>query len=246
MPGGEPVRLLPGGGSGRPLAVAGLIAAIIGLGLLKPWGNGPAASPAADPVPASRGAANGQASTATPDAAGLPFALRAAGSPDPHDDTSGPCYYGRAWRLFTTEPSDVGIVRTWYALAPVEADGPTDSRINAVVIHSNTINQLGYCSVPGSAQGAVLATSVWRLAPGAPPVAIAPEPIGPAGSANPLDGVIFTPPATTPSSPAAGSGAVGPETSWTPAEYVFVVRLADSARSEWFAVKIAQPPPGRA
>ncbi len=245
MPAGEPVRLLPGGGSGRPLVVAGLIAAIIGLGLFKPWGNGPAAAPPDDPVPASRGAADGQLST-TPDAAGLPVALRPTASPDPHDDTSGPCYYGRAWRLFTTEPSDVGIVRTWYALAPVEADGPTDSRIKAVVIHSNTIDQLGYCGVPESAQGAVLATSVWRLAPGAPPVAIAPEPIGPTGSASPLDGVIFGPPATAPSSPAAGPGAVGTETSWTPAEYVFVVRLADAARSEWFAVEIAQPPPGHA
>lgn len=152
MPGGEPVRLLPGGGTGRPLAVAGLIAAIIGLGLLKPWGSGPAASPAERSVPASP-AADGQVSPATPDGAGLPFTTHAGGSPDPSDDTSGPCYYGRAWRLFTTEPSDVGIIRTWYGLAPVEADGPTDSRINAIVIHSDTIDQLGYCSVPESARG---------------------------------------------------------------------------------------------
>jgi hypothetical protein len=245
MPGGEPVRLLPGGGSGRPLAVAGLIAAIIGLGLLKPWGNEPAASPALGPIAASPASAEGRTSRATPDGAGLPFAIHPAGSQDPPDDTSGPCYYGRAWRLFTTEPSDVGIVRTWYALAPVEAVGPTDSRISAIVIHSNTIDQLGYCSVPQSAQGAVVATSVWRLAPGAPPVAIAPEPIGPAGSAT-ASGVIFTPPTTTLSSPAAGSSAAGPVPSWSPAEYVFVVRLADSNTSEWFAVEIAQPPPSRA
>ncbi len=90
-----------------------------------------------------------------------------------------------------------------------------------------------------------MATSVWRLAPGAPPVAIAPEPVGPAGSANP-SGVIFRPPITTTSSPAAGSGGGGPEPSWSPAEYVFVVRLADSNQSEWFAVEIAQPPPSRA
>ena len=194
-----------------------LIAAIIGLGLLKPWGNG-AGCVAGRSIRSRprRRAADGQLSTATPDAAGLPSAFAQPVSPDPHDDTSGPCYYGRAWRLFTAEPSDVGIVRTWYGLAPVEADGPTDSRIKAVVIHSNTIDQLGYCSVPESAQGAVVATSVWRLAPGAPPVAIAPEPIGPAGSANPLERGDLSPAGHDPELTGGRPGAVGPETELDP------------------------------
>jgi hypothetical protein len=146
-----------------------------------------------------------------------------AASLDPHGNTAGPCYYGLAWRLFTTETSDVGPVNTWYGLLPVAADGPADPRIATVQIHSTTIGQLGYCSIHRPGPSAALATQVWRLIPGEPAQPLILDPAG-AATLDPTAGAIYAPP----------SGV------WAAARYVFAVRLGPAPTAlEWFAVDIS-------
>lgn len=207
------VRLAPAGGNGRPLVAAALIVAVVALGVLKPWGAGPLSVTA--PSTAARPAATG--------ASPVPVAITVA-SPAPAVDDGGPCSWGMAWRLFTAETSDIGPVRTWYGLQPLEASGPTDPRIEVVRIHSDSIGQLGYCSVsrPGSIH--ILGTQAWRIDPGgsAQPVVLAPAP----GSApsDPDAGVIYGPPSAR---------------VWPAATYVFGIHLATTPWSEeWFAVQI--------
>ena len=225
MAGGEPIQLVPGSGSRRPVAVVLLIAATLAVGLLKPWGGAGSASVGSASM--GRDLPAGATSGAVA-ALSLPPAAPAGASLDPNRSAGGPCSYGLAWRLFTAEASDLGPVHTWYGLVPVQASGPTDPRIKVVLIHSTTIGQLGYCSltIPGSTR--VVGTQAWRLVPGAGAQALALEPVSSAGSVNPASGAIYAPPSP-------GISGV-----WTPAEYVFALRFATNPATEaWFAVDIA-------
>jgi hypothetical protein len=208
------VRLAPAGGNGRPLTVAALVIAVVVIGLLKPWGGGPAAS--TTPIIAARASAfPGLQPSAAAVTASSPAAAGANG---------GPCSWGMAWRLFTAESSDIGPVRTWYGLQPLEASGPTDPRIEILRIHSASIGQLGYCSVTWPGPTHILGTQAWRLVPGGPaqPVLLAPA-LGTAPS-DPDAGVIYEPPSAGP---------------WPAATYVFGIHLATTPSSEeWFAVEI--------
>ncbi|HEY7936274.1 MAG TPA: hypothetical protein VID26_04005 [Candidatus Limnocylindrales bacterium] len=216
------VRLAPAGGNGRPLAVAALIVAVLAFGVLKPWGGEPQPGPA--PVAAGRPTAP---TAATPAPVGVAAAGPAASSGD-----GGPCSWGLAWRLFTAETTDIGPVRTWYGLQPLEASGPTDPRIEVVRIHSTSIGELGYCSISRPGPTHILGTQAWRLRPGgsAQPVLLAPEPG--AAPSDPDTGVIYGPPALLASSlPSTGA--------WPLATYVFGIHLATKPGSEeWFAVQI--------
>jgi hypothetical protein len=211
------VRLAPAGGNGRPLVVAVLIILAVGIGLIKPWGSGP---------PLASGPATA-AQTTRPSIKSSPGPVAIA-SPDPASNTSGPCYWGLAWRLFTAETSDVGPVQTWYGLQPLQASGPADPRIAVVRIHSTAIGQLGYCSVSRPGPIHILETLAWRLRPGSSPQPVVLAPAGGAALVSPDAGVIYGPPAS------ASTTAV-----WAPATYVFSVRLATTPTSdEWFAVQI--------
>jgi hypothetical protein len=230
----EPIRLTPTGGRGRPTFVAAAIVALLVIGLVKPWGGSvPTAGSVAPSSPAGR--ASGAAGAS-------PVASRVAASLAPHSNTSGPCYYGLAWRLYTTETSDVGPVNTWYGLLPVVADGPADPRIATVHIHSTTIGQLGYCSIHRPGARAALSTQVWRLIPGEAAQPLVLHPAGASASLDPAAGAIYAPP--SPGSelvgPAGSVALSGPSSVWTAARYVFAVRLAPApAALEWFAVDIA-------
>ncbi|HEY2887826.1 MAG TPA: hypothetical protein VGJ17_04375 [Candidatus Limnocylindrales bacterium] len=194
--------------------MAALIVAVVALGVLKPWGAGPQLITA--PITAARPSAATAASPA-------PVAVTVASAAPARDD-SGPCSWGMAWRLYTAESSDVGPVRTWYGIQPLEASGPTDPRIEVVRIHSASVGQLGYCSVSRPAPIHILGTQAWRLVPGgnAQPVLLAPA-LG-ADESDPDAGVIYAP-------PSAGA--------WPAATYVFGVHLATTPWSEeWFAVQI--------
>jgi hypothetical protein len=233
MPATEPIGLTPTGGRGRPTVVAAAIVALLLIGLVKPWGGGPA--PAGQPTPS-------QANPAPVSTVSSASGAGAAASLDPHSNVSGPCYYGLAWRLFTTETSDVGPIHTWYGLLPVAASGPVDPRIATVHIHSTTIGQLGYCSIHRPGSTTALATQVWRLIPGEPAQPQVLDPVVASASLDPAAGAIYAPP--SPGSelvgPAGSVALSGPSGMWTAARYVFAVRLAPApAALEWFAVDIS-------
>lgn len=227
MAGTEPVRLVPGGGTGRPLGVALAVVTVLVLGLLKPWGSGPSDRAQPSPAPIAGRATELAGPRSTP--AGGPAADAPSASPDTSSNTSGPCYYGLAWRLFTAATSDVGPVHSWYGLQPIEASGPTDPRIAAVEVHSSAIGQLGYCSVTHPGLIRVVATQAWRLVPGRQPEQLVLEPVRESAPGSVL--------------PAPGAGAIytAPGTpTWAQAVYVFAVTLATTpATEEWFAVDIS-------
>ncbi len=218
----DPVRLTRAGGSDRqPLAMAALIALLIGTALLKPWGTGPGSTNPA--VPAS--APSRPAATASPDIAVTPNPIAVdATSPAAATNVSSPCYWGMAWRLFTAEASDVGPIHTWYLLQPQQASGPADPAIRVTRIHSSAVGQLGYCSVSRPGLVHIVGTQAWVLVPGGQPRPIALAPAVGTAPADPDTGVIYQPPSST---------------AWTSATYVFGIRLATTPSSEeWFAVQI--------
>jgi len=225
----NPVRLVPSEGTCRPVGAVVLIAMIIAIGLLKPWGSG--AGPPPPPIAALGGAQAGAVISSPIDNLAADPALSPFLRPSPPSNTSGPCYFGLAWRLFTAETTSVGPVHTWYELQPLQASGPTDPRIRVVQVHSSAIRQLGYCPVT-EPNGPIhaLGTAAWQLVPGAAPrligLTLAPG-IGPADSD---EGVVYLPPAAPNGSPAPV---------WLPSVYVFMVRLATvPVTEEWFAVDI--------
>ena len=195
--------------------------AVLAVGLLKPWGSG-ANSAAAGPLPPSR---------AQPSALGIvaPEAPSPRPSPGPQA-TSGPCYYGLAERLFTSDTTNNGVVHTWYGLAPVAASGPGDASIPVVVIHSRTLGQLGYCLVTDTVPAAhVLATLAWQLPADGPARSLDLERALTVTPVDPDVGAVYGPPASiTGFDPGI----------WPAATYVFEIRL-DSSPAEWFAVRVS-------
>ena len=221
MPAEKPIRLTSTGSSGRPMAVVVAVAAVLIVGLVKPWGGG--ATP--DRALSSAAPASSAALPATlPRATAAAVSAQASAGLDRSSNVSGPCYYGLAWRLFTTETTDVGPVDTWYELLPVAASGPADPRIETIDVHSTTIGQLGYCSVHRPGASGVLGTQAWRLIPGKGAQALVLDPVVGTTAVDPAAGAIYVPPAGV----------------WTAARYVFAVRLASNpAVEEWFAVDIS-------
>lgn len=208
----------------RPLAVASLLVVVIALGLFKPWGSGP-----------SSGSATNGSSPARPAVVAAPTGLiglaiaAPTSSLDPHSNISGPCYYQRAWRLFTVDTSSNGPVHTWYGLQPVQAAGPTDASIPVVPVHSRSLGQLGYClMVDPEAPVHVVATRAWRLSAGeAQPIQL--ESATQPAPTDPDLGAIFLPP----------GGAQVSSAVWPAAVYVFEVQLGASPLSvEWFAAQV--------
>ncbi len=230
MAASNPVRLVPSEGTGRPVGAAVLIAMIITIGLLKPWGSG-AGPPSPPPIAAPGGVQAGGVISSPIDNLAADPALSPAPRSSPPSNTSGPCYFGLAWRLFTAETTSVGPVHTWYDLQPLQASGPTDPRIRVVQVHSSAIRQLGYCPVtlPNGPIHA-LGTDAWQLVPGAAPRLIGLTLAAGIGPADSDQGVVYLP-------PAAPNGLPVPV--WAPSVYVFVVRLATvPVTEEWFAVDI--------
>ena len=223
----QPVGRVPAGNSRGPLVVAALLVVAIGLALLKPWAVAPAG-----PAPTLRNVAVGGAATFGPASNG-PTTPSAPPSParTPASNISGPCYYGLAWRLFTTDTTNNGLVHSWYGIQPVRAASPDDGTIPVVDVHSRTLGQLGYClqEAPDS-PAPVLRTLAWLLPAGGPAQAVELVPTGPGGGLAPGQGAIFLPPAID----------SGPRpAAWAPAVYVFEIELAATpGAGEWFAVRV--------
>jgi hypothetical protein len=206
----------------RPLVVGGLLVAIVAIGLLKPWGGGPG--------PASPGAISAGAARPSTLAVVAPATPSQRPSPDPHTTISGPCYYGLAQRLFTTDTTSNGLVQTWYGLDPVAASGPADAAIPVVSVHSRTLGQLGYCLVTGQAAEAhVVATRAWQLSPGGEPRALDLERAAQVAPDDPDQGAVYGPPAAISGSHPG---------IWPAATYVFEIQLQASP-AEWFAVRVS-------
>ena len=114
--------------------VAGLVALVIGIAIVKPWG------PAVGDAPTSAPARTAPST--------------AAGTPHPTDDTAvglaAPvCLGADAWRVASLETWREQDVRVWRAVEPIaDAIGPLDPAIPTVPVVAIAVGALGWCA-PG-------------------------------------------------------------------------------------------------
>ena len=215
--------------SGRdrsPFLLTALIAAFLGVAMLKPW---------VEQLPGS------SASIAPPRPIATNSVPPASTGPDPLISLREHCQEPLGWRVYSREAWNGRTVRTWRSLEPAAgASGPLDPTLPTVPL-GPSVEALGYCSPWDGSERVPSGASVaaWRLDPaarGSPLtavdlLAIAPEPPSPLGE---LYGALGD--RHDPSAP----GAVG----WEAGRYVFAIRSPGWER--WWAVDIAPPDAVRA
>lgn len=224
----DQTSLVEAGRTRWPLTVAVLLVAAIGVSILKPWADAGSGAPRASATaPGDRRAVPPPAASAGPAMSGE------SGTPsqDPISNISGACYYGLAWRLFTTDTTSNGLVHTWYGLQPIPAVRPADPTIPVIEVHSQTLQELGYCpkSLPNG-QALALETHAWKLLEGEAPRPLELHASTRTALAKTDRGTIYMP-------PSAGPGAA--PAVWASGIYIFQVTIESlSSTEEWFAVRI--------
>jgi hypothetical protein len=201
------------------MLAAAIIVLALGAAIVKPWDiGGPAPAESLSPVAVL---------AETPPPSPSP-----SGSLSPWDGPFGlVCYGGQAWRLVLREANGTIAVRTWYDLAPVEADGPADATIPFLRVHSEGILSLGYCTNSDTAGLLTVAgTSVWRVPASGGPQRIGPMRVSADSPPDPDNGSLFVPPVAT-------DGSVPPH--WAAGRYVFEVTYEGPfAAPSWFGVEV--------
>jgi hypothetical protein len=122
----------------RGLAIAaGIVALVVGLAVVKPWGT--ATGPAPAPPRPVAGASTGTSTNAR--------------TPRPTADTSaegvaGPvCLGASGWRIASLEAWRAQDVRVWRAIEPLPtASGPSDATIPTVPVVGFEVEALGWCA----------------------------------------------------------------------------------------------------
>jgi hypothetical protein len=214
-----PIQRIRGTGPGPSMLAAAIIVLALAAAVVKPWDIG-ASAPAKSPAPVA-------VLAPTPSPSPSP-----SGSISPWDGPFGlVCYGGQAWRLVMREVNGSNEVRTWYDLAPVEADGPVDARIPFLRIHSEGILSLGYCTNSDTAGLLTVAgTSVWRVPATGLPQRIGPMRVSADSPPDPNNGSLFVPPVAT-------DGSVPRH--WAAGRYVFEVTYEGPfAAPSWFGVEV--------
>ena len=124
-------RVQPSRSAPRLAASMWLVAALVIVAVLKPWGG---AGPAAE--------------TLRPDALALPDV-----TPVPTEDRSATglavpdCLGTGAWRVATLETWRSRDVRVWRAIEPIQsATGPLDPRVPSVPVVADVLSGLGWCA----------------------------------------------------------------------------------------------------
>lgn len=199
-----------------------LIIVVVGLGvaIVKPWDPGLSGRPArADP----------SSSPAEETSLALPT-IAATGSIDP---LAIPCLTDAAsWRVVTVERTSGRETRSWIAIQPTTAAGPSDPNIPQVRVVADALGGLGFCA-PDTPRFAT-DPRVWRV-----PIAGGSE----FGTLEPLKRLV---PAATGHANVYAPPASG--TAWLPGRYVIEVPLASDPRrrgvrgSAWFAVLVVDAP----
>lgn len=210
-----PQRVGDGGGRVGPRVVlvpVALLGLVVALALLGPSVAGPPRDGRASPMPRPTVAA-----TAAPTIV------------DPYAGLVVTCGYPSGWRVATLQHwwGRTGTIRTWSAVDPVTAGGPTDPAIPFVIVATDVVTAIGYCSPLGDTRPPTIAgLQIWALGEGdAREVELLPvEPRHP----NALGGLWGPPPAEA----IAVDGFAG----WRPGRYV--VRVRGPAFDRWMGVEI--------
>lgn len=189
-----------------------IVAAVIAIAVVKPWGEQPAAEVPAPAVIA---------------------ALPSRAPQPPPDPIERICHNSTSWRVASAGLSFGSRMREWGFVTPVAAAGPTDPAIPFVIFAYSTLHALGYCAPTDVRPAADLEVRVYRINDtGAGMVAIAREELTPVTSVAGL----FAPVAP-PTGPGGPAGQAGPEPSWGPGRYVFAL-TGEPLGNVWFGAEI--------
>lgn len=136
---GFPVARVAPPVAGRGLTVAaGVVALVVGLAVLKPWGPDPGRQPAVAPAPPA---------LATEPPPPAPPAPRPTADLSPEGVAGPVCLGPSGWRIASLETWRDRDVRVWRAIEPLAgATGPLDPAIPTVPVVGFEIEALGWCA----------------------------------------------------------------------------------------------------
>jgi hypothetical protein len=203
-----------------PLVVTVLVAAFVGLAILKPWAG------AGSPGPGSSvaGAASEAAGVAPGDA-------RPSGVParSPTDDAIAEmCLEPGSWRTATIETWRDQTVRVWRAIDPVSASRPLDPVIPIVPAVGTAIPAIGYCAPtvgPEQPLGPATIRAWWVDGEAVERIEL--RQITPVSGVSPF-GALFGPPAE-----------LGSTTSWPNGLVIFRYEESGAGESRWFGIEVS-------
>jgi hypothetical protein len=205
-----------------PVLAVVLVAAFVGLAILKPW---------VVDVPSSTGTGDGTGSAAA-EATSAAIAQRpraATPAPTPTGEAvMSLCLDPGSWRTATIETWRDQTVRVWRAIDPVSASGPLDPTIPIVPAVGISIPAIGYCAPTSGAQQPIGAARVraWRRdGDAARPVEL--RQIAPPRVVSPY-GALFGPPSN-----------LGSTQSWPNGIFVFRYEELGTGGQRWFAIEVS-------
>jgi hypothetical protein len=189
-----------------------IVAALVGLALVKPWGV--AEEPAGLPVPPRT------------------VAVASAEPTRPHDPIEDICHASPSWRVTSVGLFVGSKLRESGFVTPVAAAGPGDPSIPFVLFGFSRVSALGYCAPVRTSSTGDLEVRVFRMGvDGAGTLLkVMREEATPVTSLAGLFSVIAA-------SGGAASGTAGPTASWPPGRYVFALRGEDYG-DVWFGADL--------
>ncbi len=222
----------------RRLSLAtSLVAVLMGIAVLKPWGLGSAPAPSRPPR------------TFVP--------IAAPPTPRPTEDETADglarpiCLGAGAWRVASVERWRTHHVRVWRAVEPLSAaSGPLDPGIPSVPVVALEIEALGWCA-PGYGPERPIGpaeVTTWSVA-GATATEVRLRQLLPERGTTPIAALYEPEGACAPGLPCP-SPLVRPSGPWLPGRVVFRYEDLGALRAYWFAADVevltppAQPEPG--
>jgi hypothetical protein len=199
----------------------GLVAGALTLALLKPWGLGSPGSGASGPPSVIADATRESSSAPTSSAAVGPAS----------------CFSHTAWRLVTAEHTSGRDIRSWIAIDPVVAIGPSDETLKSVPVVADRLLGIGLCAPPelAAAAGADRAAVLW-VPRGRELVTVSLSELQPLAGFGTGEGQLYGPPAEL----AAASG------SWPIGRYLMQLGGDVAQPPVWISFKVSRPPASRA
>jgi hypothetical protein len=218
-------RVRPGAGDPRLSILAGVVALLVAIAVVKPWGGDPGATssrppriaPAATPAPTVRPTNN------TPEGLAGPICLGAG-----------------SWRVASLETWRTQDVRVWRAVEPIEdATTPLDPSIPSVPIVAVEIGALGWCAPaygPDRPAGPARVTA-WFNAPDGP-VELALRQVRPPTGTTPIAALYLPLGTCALAVPCPSSNARSIPLAWVSGRVVFRYEDLGARRTAWFAADI--------
>jgi hypothetical protein len=230
----------------RPLVIAVVLLGLVALSIVKPWAGPDPVRPAESPAPIPAAFVLPLAPSSARDSAEAALTAGVLRATEPSPLAPGQIACGSAdWRIVTLGGFTDWTVRTWIAIAPVEASGPGDASIPVLSLGHSDVAGLGACAsaggvaAPGRASRIVAAwqksaantaIATFRQVPLADLDALSSG--GPAGA---------RPGARRPVAELVRPVSAAPDGRWPAGLYVLRLASPDASPDRWIGVEFAAP-----